>query len=200
MEQLSQKIRPAQEKLERFISLLRQWQKSVNLISNNDLNDVWNRHVLDSAQLYFLLSPACETLVDFGSGGGFPGLITAILNYSLNGPVKNFYLVESNIKKCVFLQEAAREIGISVHVKNQRIESVSDIKADVITARGLASVSQILKWGKIFEKEKTTFLLLKGEKVFEELKEIDHSFQIELIENVLNSKGCIVKITKRLHE
>ncbi len=193
MEQLSQKIMPAKNLFERYAHLITHWQKALNIVSNRDVNNLWKRHIYDSAQLYFYLPKQAKVLVDFGSGGGFPALVLAILNQCLNGTLTDFYLIESDGKKCVFLQEASRELGINVHILNDRIENIQNLKADVITARGFAKLNRIIEYGLPFLKENTVFLLLKGKNVSEELKEIDSTVSIDCINGI--NEGYIVQIS-----
>ena len=134
--------------LEKYIELLKKWQKAVNLISLNTLPDIWNRHILDSAQLYLLIPDKKITLVDMGSGAGFPALVLAILNKNNNGPIQQMFLIESDMKKTLFLKEVIRELKLPVQVLNKRIENVSGIQADVLTARALSSLSDLLILGK----------------------------------------------------
>ncbi len=193
MEQLSQKIKSAEKFLEQYAQIINRWQKALNLVSNHDLKNLWQRHIYDSAQLYFYLPKEARVLVDFGSGGGFPALVLAILNKHFKGAITDFYLIESDNKKCVFLQEAARELGVHVHILNERIENINNLKADVITARGFAKINRIIEYGFPFLKENTVFLLLKGKNVSEELKELDHSFVVNCKKGIHES--CIVQIS-----
>lgn len=196
MEQLIKQIMPAQALLDRFGEILKKWQKAVNLISQKDEAHLWERHILDSAQVYFLLPENASVMVDFGSGGGFPGLVVAILNKCFNGPLTDIYLIESDIKKCVFLQEAARELGVRVHIINKRIEEVKNIQADVITARGFAVIQKILEYGLPFLKEQTVFLLPKGEKAPQEINEIRYRAQVNLVKSVIQKNSYIVQISE----
>ena len=178
MEQLSQKIKPAVKLLKQYEMIVSRWQKALNLVSKNDIKNLWIRHILDSAQLYFYIPTEAKVLVDFGSGGGFPALVLAVLNKCLQGNLTDFYLIESDGRKCIFLQEAARELGVNVHIVNDRIENVNQLKADVITARGFAQIDRILQYGCSFLKNNTIYLLLKGEKVSQEIKDIEKFFHI----------------------
>lgn len=196
MKQLEKQIIPAVPLLKTYVNLVLKWQKAVNLISNNETSDIWKRHILDSAQLFFLIPPTARSLIDMGSGGGFPGLVIAILNSILKGPLKEITLVESDSKKSIFLQEAARELGLKVSILNQRLEHIEDKKADVITSRALGSVADLLKWGRHLKKEKTLFLFLKGVHVSEELKQNPFLCQIEKIPSQIDIHGCILKITE----
>src|SRR5437588_12718613 len=89
-------------RLDAYAELLRQWSPRINLVAASTLDDLWRRHVLDSAQLFPLLPPGAHSLIDLGSGAGFPGLVLAILG------VPAVELIESDARKCAFLREAAR--------------------------------------------------------------------------------------------
>lgn len=133
--------------LDRYVELLLQWQKKINLIGPSTVEDVWERHIADSIQC-FDLAPNARHWVDLGSGAGFPGLVVAIRMTGHGGLVE---LVESNGKKCSFLRTVARELklrelGVEVRIHNDRIENVMGnlAKPDVISARALSSLDQLL--------------------------------------------------------
>ena len=186
--------------MEKYIELLKKWQKAVNLVSNKTLPDLWKRHILDSAQLYPFLVGENITLVDMGSGAGFPALVLAILNKVNNGPVKEMFLIESDTKKSLFLKEVIRELKLNVHVLNKRIENVLDIKADILTSRALSDLSDLLSLGKNFIHTQTTCLFLKGENYEKEIKNCFSPCQIEKIKSITNSKGVILKITEVVYD
>ena len=117
------------KQLELYVELLRKWQKAVNLIAQSTLDEVWHRHVGDSAQIVDILSKSDSfeqdgkksgIWLDIGSGGGFPGLVAAIM---LSDKFDyQFHLVESNGRKCAFLSDVVRHIGLPVEIHNKRIE------------------------------------------------------------------------------
>ena len=157
-------------KLEHYLMLLEKWQKAINLVSPATLRDAWNRHFLDSAQLSPLLPGGAHTLFDFGSGAGFPGMVLAILN-----PGLSVHLVESDQKKCSFLATVSRETMTPVSIHNVRIESlVTDAVPDVISARALADLGQLLMYSEPWARLNPALVLLlpKGENYTSELKEI----------------------------
>lgn len=123
------------EKLERLSALLAKWNPAINLVSKSTIGSAWQRHIVDSAQLF----PQSRFLhwADLGSGGGFPGLVIAVIASELN-PEARFTLVEVDQRKATFLREAARELGVSPEVLTERIESVAPLNADVLSARALA--------------------------------------------------------------
>lgn len=191
---LIENIEPAYELLKKYEMLVCEWQKAVNLVSKKDIPVIWERHILDSAQVYFCISKTAKSLVDLGSGGGFPGIVIAILNKCLCGNLTQIYLIESDNKKCVFLQEVSRILDLNVKIVNKRIECVNDLKCDVLTSRGLTSVQDLLCYANPFLKSSSEMLFLKGINVIEELKNVKNKIQYTLIPSVINKEGCILKI------
>lgn len=152
-------------KLQTYADLLVKWQARINLIGPKTVPDLWRRHMLDSAQLLPLLPANTQTVVDMGSGAGFPGLVLAICG------VPKVHLIESDQRKAAFLREAARVVGVPVTVHNDRVEALEPFEADVLTARALAPVAQLLELGHRFIGPKTVCLFLKGQNVEVELTE-----------------------------
>jgi 16S rRNA (guanine527-N7)-methyltransferase len=106
-------------KLDAYVDLLQRWQKIKNLVAPSTLDQIWTRHIADSAQLLPLIGGA-RTIVDLGSGAGFPGLVIAIAHADQND--FQVHLVESNTRKASFLREVARVTGAPVTVHAVRIE------------------------------------------------------------------------------
>ena len=186
---------------EKFSEFLLKWQKSVNLISPHTIPFIWERHLLDSAQLYPLIPNMARVLLDMGSGAGFPGLILALINQRLGGPLEQVVLVESDSKKCVFLTEAARIFELPVLVLNQRMESLSssDFKnrpVDVLTARALAPVPVLLKLSEKVRTQQTVCLFLKGEQATSEMNLVPNikQWDVRFIPSVSDSKGVIIQM------
>lgn len=187
--------------LEKFSEFLLKWQKSVNLISPNTIPHLWKRHLVDSAQLYPFIPDSARLLLDMGSGAGFPGLILAMVNQHLGGPLKTIVLVESDIKKGIFLNEAARVFQLPVRVLNKRMELVTaaDLngqKVDVLTARALAPVPVLLKLSQNIRTPETMCLFLKGEQVAAEMKEVSSQsdWDVSSYPSVSDSKGVIIQM------
>ncbi|CAN7284117.1 16S rRNA (guanine(527)-N(7))-methyltransferase RsmG [Pararhizobium sp. LjRoot238] len=137
--------RETSEKLENFSVLFQKWAKSINLVAPSTLSDFWQRHIADSAQI-FQLFPGPKRWVDLGSGGGFPGIITAIFLAELgDGWV---HLVESNNKKAAFLRVALHETGARGSVHPIRIADAAKVipECDAISARALADLPQLLDY------------------------------------------------------
>lgn len=137
--------RETSAKIEHFAQLFQRWAKSINLVAPSTLSDLYSRHIADSAQIFQLL-PVPKRWLDIGSGGGFPGIITAILLSEYNdGWV---HLVESNNKKAAFLRVALAETGARGSVHPIRIEeAVKTIpECDAISARALAELPLLLDY------------------------------------------------------
>ncbi|QQM30669.1 16S rRNA (guanine(527)-N(7))-methyltransferase RsmG [Martelella lutilitoris] len=135
--------RETQARLELFAAHFDKWAKSINLVAPSTRQQFWDRHVADSAQVY-QLSPEPKTWIDIGSGGGFPGMITAILLAEKGeGWV---HLVESNNKKASFLRTAIRETGARASVHAIRAETAPEEveSCDAMSARALADLSLLL--------------------------------------------------------
>jgi len=147
------------DRLEALVSTLERWQKAINLVGRTTMQDVWRRHVLDSAQLKGLIPEGAKTLTDLGSGAGFPGLVVAALR-----PDLDVTLIESDARKAAFLGEAARRMTLEKQPKIVigRIEAVAPAPADVITARALAPLGQLLAWADRHRTDTAICLFHKG--------------------------------------
>ncbi|HML91588.1 16S rRNA (guanine(527)-N(7))-methyltransferase RsmG [Methyloceanibacter sp.] len=150
-------------RLRRYAELLEHWQKTTNLVAPSTLPQVWSRHFADSAQLA-ALAPEARLWLDLGSGGGFPGLVVAILNSGTPG--FRMHLVESNQKKCAFLGQVARATEAPVDIHAMRIEqfakSAQSLDPDVVSARALAPLPRLLELAEPFLRDETRGLFLKG--------------------------------------
>lgn len=179
------------DKLSAYVALVEKWQPKINLIANSTLADIWSRHILDSAQLAAHLPNNTKRILDVGSGGGFPGLVLAILTDA------EVYLVESDQRKSIFLSTVIRELGLSAIVHNKRIETLPALAPDVITARALASVEKLLQ---LLEKQLTSSaycLFLKGARVDQELTVLDSypNIRSQIYPSVTNADGAILALT-----
>lgn len=150
-------------RLEAYAGLLADWSARINLVASSTLADPWRRHFLDSAQLFPLIPAGADSLIDLGSGAGFPGLVLAIMG------ARGVELVESDARKCVFLREAARVAAASVTIRNARIEAVPARSVSVVTARGCAPLGRLLSYSQRFIGSDTVCLFPKGEQAGQEL-------------------------------
>jgi 16S rRNA (guanine527-N7)-methyltransferase len=134
--------RETMDNLHRYQALLNEWQEMMNLVARSTLPQAWERHFEDSLQMIPLLPAGPATLVDLGSGAGFPGLVIAMAR-----PDIKVHLVESTGKKCRFLETVSRETNTPITIHNERIESMTGlVRPDIITARALANLSKLLDY------------------------------------------------------
>ena len=154
------------DKLQAYADLLVKWQAKINLVSNSTIDDLWTRHLLDSAQVFPYLPKETKTLVDIGCGAGFPGLVLAIMG------VEDVHMVDSDMRKMSFVREAARVTETPVTIHNCRIDDVKETGfADVVTSRALASLDKLLGFADVLRKPNGTCVFLKGRKAEEEVIE-----------------------------
>lgn len=131
------------ERLQLYASLLEAWNPSSKLVSGSTLADVWFRHFLDSSQLSRHLPECASLCADLGSGGGFPGMVLAILAAERR-PDLRFALIEANLRKCEFLKQVSMQTGVPVEVLRDRAESCHPQEADIVVARGLAPLTRLV--------------------------------------------------------
>lgn len=179
-------------RLRRYDALLRRWQKAINLVSADSLTDAWRRHFWDSAQLLPLIPAGTRSLLDVGSGAGFPGLVLAILG------VEGVTLVESDGRKCAFLREVARETGTRVTILADRLERLGDRiqPPDIITARAVASLDLLLDRIKLYITPNTVCLFHKGRRVDVEIAQARKrwTMTLEKIPSETDPSGVILKL------
>ncbi|KZD12837.1 16S rRNA (guanine(527)-N(7))-methyltransferase RsmG [Oceanibaculum pacificum] len=153
------------DRLQIYVDLLRRWQRAVNLVGPSTIEEVWTRHILDSAQLLAYIPQQAKSLLDIGTGAGLPGLILAIMG------VEQVHLMESDAKKVTFLREAARLTKTNVTLHHGRIETLEPFPVDVVTARALASVEGLLDYTRPYRQADSVCLFLKGGGVEQELRQ-----------------------------
>ena len=165
-------------RLEHFVRLLIEWNQRHNLVSRRSLGDVWHRHVWDSAQLFLFIPAGAQSLVDLGSGAGFPGLILAAM-CAARSPIHTV-LFEATKKKRDFLELAAEQMGIEVEARATRIEDAPPEIFDVVTARACAPLSRLLFYAERFQGPRTRNLFLKGQNIGLELTNTHKSWRMNL--------------------
>jgi len=186
------------ERLELYGRLLTTWNKRINLVGRSTLDDLWRRHMLDSAQLTTHLPPAPparrRVIVDLGSGAGFPGLVLSVLGAG------QVHLIEADQRKAAFLREAARQTGCDAQVHSQRIEAMTPLPADVVTARACAPLAGLLAYAAPFlaaaESAQACCLFHKGKRADEELTEAGKAWNmsVESFQSRSDSGGTILRI------
>jgi 16S rRNA (guanine527-N7)-methyltransferase len=179
-------------RLEALAATLRRWQKTINLVSRGSLDQLWSRHILDSAQVAAYLPPSARTLADLGSGAGFPGLVLAALR-----PDLQVFLIESDGRKSAFLMEATRQMHVAAtQVIPTRIEAADPVGADVVTARALAPLSQLLGWADRHRSDTAICLFHKGKDWRAELTEAMKNWDIpyEPLTSITDRDAAILRI------
>lgn len=188
--------RETSERLARFCALVAKWNPAINLVSRASLKDLETRHLLDSMQLFQHLPAHAQRWADLGSGGGFPGLVVAILAAGA-APKLSVDLIESDRRKAAFLRTAAHDLGLeNVTVFAERIETVSQRHADVISARALAPLADLLGHAERHLAPSGIALFLKGA---QHATEIDVAlaswrFDVQKIPSRTDPQAVILKI------
>ena len=187
--------RETEEKLNTYTELLLKWQKAVNLISPNTINEVWHRHIADSMQLFPHIPNNTKSIVDLGSGGGLPAVVLAIMFAGDNIDTK-ITMVESDTKKCAFLNECVRTLKLNAIVLNERIENIDRgvCDFDMAIARALAKIDDLLAMCQHLGADRGLFL--KGESFESEIESAKKHWQMEndIIPSITAPNSAIIQI------
>ena len=173
--------------------LLIKWNKTINLVSPKTLDELWERHLLDSLQLVDLIPDTIRELADIGSGGGLPGLVIAIAR-----PEMQVTLIERDSRKCAFLTQAAIILGLSnVKVLNQPIENIKS-RHHLVTARALAALDELLALAAPILWEDAICLFPKGENFASEIEDAQKKwdFTYTAIPSKTHDSAYIISISK----
>lgn len=182
--------RETRERLEAFAAILEKWNARINLVSPRDMPHLWERHIEDSLRLVPFIKRGTR-VIDLGSGGGFPAIMIGIACDA------EMVMVESDQRKCAFLREAARACGVKAQVIPKRIEQAEVEPAAYVTARALASLSQLLEWSVPFLLPDGKALFLKGKNLPDELTEAERCWHMQhrILDNRAASGGAIIEIS-----
>jgi 16S rRNA (guanine527-N7)-methyltransferase len=183
-------------RLEAYADLLTRWSARINLVGGDTLPDLWRRHFLDSAQLRRLVPDSSRSLIDLGSGAGFPGLVLAILG------VPGIELVEADTRKSAFLREAARVTSAEVMIRPCRIRAVPPHPVDVVTARACAPLPRLLDFARPFLTPQTVCVFPKGERFAEELTLAREGWtmQVSVEQSLSDRRGVILRLEQVVRE
>lgn len=187
--------RETQDRLETFAALLLRWNARINLVGRSTEADLWTRHITDSAQLWRLHAPIAGLWTDLGSGAGFPGLVIAALAAE-SAPDLRVILVESDARKCAFLIEAARAMGLSPIIRTDRIETMPPLQADILSARALAPLETLLEFAAKHRRSDGIALFPKGETVHKEIEAAAQKWRFEhrIHASVTDPRAAIVEV------
>ena len=188
------------QRLAVYEEILRKWQRTINLIAESTLDQIYQRHFLDSLQVA-PYAPLARVWVDMGSGGGFPGLVTAMVLADVPGAV--VHLIESNQRKCSFLREVSRETHAPAIVHAGRIEDVLPAiteRVDAVSARALAPLSRLIQLSSDILLKGATGVFLKGQEVAKELSGYadDSRFGIEMFPSKTDHLARVVIVSAKL--
>ena len=187
--------RETESKLQGIVDNLARWQKIKNLVGPSTLDEVWLRHIADSLQIA-AAAPDAKVWADFGSGAGFPGLVIAATLIGVPGA--RVHLVESNDRKCAFLRETARLLGLPVTVHPERIEAMANRlpPVEIVTARALAPLSELLEMTSPLLQKGAVALFPKGQDLANELTEASKCWKIRAIElpSLTDPKARILRV------
>lgn len=187
--------RETSDRLRHLADRLTKWNRSINLVAPSTVMDVWNRHILDSVQVLDQAPEPWKTWADFGSGGGFPGLVVAILAHEMK-PDRHVHLVESDQRKATFLRTMLRETGVKATVHAKRAEEIEPLKADVVSARALAPLPALLTLLEHQIEPRAVCLFPKGRKWRAEVTSAQNTFAFGLstVQSRIDPESVILKL------
>ncbi|RFP90816.1 16S rRNA (guanine(527)-N(7))-methyltransferase RsmG [Rhodobacteraceae bacterium 63075] len=187
--------RETSDKLEHYEATLRKWNPKINLVAKSTLADLRARHFEDSAQVFKRIPKETTRLVDLGSGGGFPGLVIAILAGERGYPLETV-LIESDQRKSAFLRTVLREIETKATVITDRIEQAPPQNADIITARALADLPMLLAHCERHLNPEGRALFLKGRSWRSEVEDArkQWNFELDTIQSLTEPDAVLLEI------
>ena len=174
--------------LKRFQCLVLRWSESINLVSSPDRQHIWNRHILDSVQMFHVKQNWGPVYLDVGSGGGFPVVPLAVL-LRANGGDTRVISVESDLRKAAFLRAASRELGLCIEVIAKRVEDIAPLGANTITARAVSNLSTLLAMVQGHLAHGGTALFPKGQSWQKEVLEARANWSFDLREHTSMTHG-----------
>ena len=178
------------EKLNIYKEMLLDENERINLISKTTVDDIEDRHFLDSIQLITLIGNKAHSLVDIGTGAGLPGILLAI------GGCKSVYLVEKQAKKCDFLNRVNNKLELDMHILNLRIEDIDDNRFDYVVSRAFAKLNKIISITKNVTHKKSKYILLKGKTFLDEIKSVNKKkFNINYIDSITSPDSKIIELS-----
>jgi 16S rRNA (guanine527-N7)-methyltransferase len=184
-----------QPDLERFVALLRKWNAVQNLVSRETVDDIWSRHIDDSLQLMKFVRDTDRSVIDLGSGGGLPAVPMAIAS---RGAERRFTLLEPIAKKASFLRNVGRELALPITVQTTRAEQLDSRETfDLVTARALAGLPQLLVYAGPLMRPSGHALFLKGRNYRQELDAAAANFHFDVLVHPSESdaEGVVLEIT-----
>ena len=183
------------EKFEIYETQLKKWAPKINLVSLSTIDDIWARHFNNSAQILKKFDKLPKSIIDFGTGAGFPGLVLAIF---IANEIEEYKvtLVDENHKRISFLRETARAMGLRIEILHSKVEALVPQKYEILTARAFAPLDKLLDLSHTYAQEGARLLFPKGKDVKNEIeiaqRKWNFNFEIEVFDK--NSGSCILEI------
>jgi len=167
------------EKLMHYQSVALKWNKKINLVSPVSATEFWDRHIVDSVQVFHVKQNWTGHYVDLGSGGGLPGVVCSVLkrNRKMDGSIT---FVESDLRKAAFLRTISRELSLEIAVVAKRIDSVESLDADILTARALAPLPALLGFAQLHLSPAGTAVFPKGSRWQQEVADARQQWTFDL--------------------
>ena len=184
--------------LEKYEKILIKANKNLNLIGKSTVNEIWTRHFLDSAQVIDFIDKNDKSLIDIGSGAGFPGLVLAILAKDKKIPLK-ISLVEKSSKKVKFLKQTIQQLNLNVQVHNVNlIKQANDFSNDVFVARAFKPLEITLKLMHKRTSNLKKFFVFMGKSGHAQLLQASKSWDIEYKQrmSLTSNDSIILEINK----
>jgi 16S rRNA (guanine527-N7)-methyltransferase len=186
-------------RLGELADLLAKWNNTINLVSKSTVGLIWSRHILDSMQI-FDHGAMANTWADFGSGGGFPGLVVAIVAKE-KAPAMRVVLVEADQRKAAFLRQASQALCVNVQVLPDRIEAIEPLNADVVSARAVAALPQLCAYAARHLNPAGAAVFLKGKSVDIEIANAqkDWNFSLESYASITDPAAVVLVLKGIAH-
>ena len=176
--------------LDQYIIFLLEYNSHTNLVGKSTMANPWNNHILDSLQILPFIDNKHLSILDMGTGAGFPGNILSIIG------CKDVTLIDSNGKKINFLRHVKDKINLNTNLVLGRIENLNNRKFDIITSRALAKLTKLFSYSQKFIKKNTLLIFLKGKTVNEELEDAKKKWKFDFVEHqsVSDPRGKLLLI------
>ena len=180
-----------EQSLSKYVETILQENQNFNFIGKSTINNIWHRHILDSAQLFSLIENKNQIFADFGSGCGLPGLVLSILG------AKEMHLIEKSFRKAEFLKKSRSFSQEKVFVHQSFLENVAIKNFDVIVSRAFAPLPKLLTYVTKFLNSDGYCLFLKGKNLLNEISAAQQQFifDYKLSSSITSPESKIIKIT-----
>ena len=182
-----------EEIFNKYINILKNYNQHTNLVGKSTLINPWKNHILDSLQLLFHIKDKKKSIIDMGTGAGFPGVVLSVMGH------QNIALVDSNQKKTRFLNLIKSNTGLNIDIFPERLEKLNNKKFDIITSRALAKVDQLISYSQKFIKKNSVLIFLKGKTVNDEILDATKIWKFEYQKHAsLSDRGGNLLVIRNL--